>query len=63
MKTKIEIRRWRSKRLFCDANWKVVALTGQPQTFPDGTYWDGWETLGYFRAKKEAEACAVEAGV
>ncbi len=56
----VEVRRWRGRRLFVDANWIVRVRTGKAQTMQDGSYWDGWENVGHYKNISDAAAAAYE---
>lgn len=57
---KIEIRPYRSKKRFANANYLVVLKRGSPRTMSDGTHWDGTEHVGHYRFLIDAVAAARE---
>lgn len=57
---KIEIRPYRSKKRFANANYLVVLKSGSTRTMPDGTHWDGTEHVGHYQFITDAVAAARE---
>jgi hypothetical protein len=56
----IEIFRYHSKSKFASANYLVKQRKSRPQTMSDGTYWDGYEYIGYYRFAADAIAAAFD---
>ena len=43
------------------ANYLVRHKSGTSRQLDDGTYWDGWETVGHYAKAADAAASAIEA--
>lgn len=48
------------RRTFRDANYLVRGKGGTGRSLDDGTYWDGWETVGHYKIAQDAAAAALD---
>jgi hypothetical protein len=56
----VMVKRYRNRRRFAGANYVVKVQTSSPQTMRDGSFWDGWETVGHYRFIKDAAGAALD---